>query len=1526
MARPTGWDVLGLDGDPTPGVVESVQALAKEFGDFAHDVEAAYRSLNSFGSDSAAIQWTGQTADSFKAQYGPLPGRLQKLYTSYSEASDALSAYAPKLQAAQTKADTALRQAQDAHAELQRATTTATSAATELKTAQQNQAANPDQQAVTDAQTAHDSAQTNLNNAKAKMTALTKQANDAYNDRTSAAQDCAKALGHAQSDGIHNKHWWEHVGEALSEWGGKIAEIANDLAPFLDVLALATSWIPGVDVVTAALAEADNIVAIAGTGLETAGDAMQGHFKDALIGAGMLGLQFAGGRLLGKLGKEAEGEAGALSSEERSVTRGAEGNEGAVTAADPVDVITGQMLATDTDVVLPGILPLVLRRAYASGNPNGLRFGPGWSSTLDQRISVNAAGIHFAGDDAQTLHYPLPAGGEEVLPERGPRWPLVWDRAADEIRVTDPWSGLTRRFPAVHFAAGAGQIRDLTVLHDRNDNRIDIRRTADGTPVEVEHSGGYRLVVDIAPTPAGPRISALRMPGDDGAATTLVEYRYDDRGRLAGIVNSTGRAFEYAYDDADRITAWTDRSAFRYSYAYDEAGRVASSTGNGGFLAATFVYDPEAGLTAVTDALGHTTGYHYDAVGHIDRVTDRLGAETRFEHDRYGRLLSRTDALGHRTLLTYDERGDVVAVDHPDGTRSVAEYDGLHNTTRLVNRDGATWRHGYDTRGNLVRSTDPAGAETRLARDGRGAVVAVTDALGHITRLEADAAGLLVAVTSADGAVTRSRRDRFGRITATLHPSGATTATAWTLEGRLLSRTGPDGSVEKNVYNANGQVVQHVGPVGTTGFEYGPFGRVTSRTEPGGTRYDFGYDAELRLTSVTAPTGAQWRYAHDAAGRLVSETDFGSRTVTYAHDAADRLTRRTNGAGQASDLVRDAMGRVVERHTADGVLGFEYDAMGRMTAARSAVSTVAYERDPLGRIVAETVDGRTVAHGYDVLGRAVSRVTPGGARSDWEFDAAGRPAALSTGIGDLVFRHDAAGREVARVLGPGALLAQEYDTAGRLVAQNLWTGDAASGQAADPAEAAAAPSRWRRYSYREDGMPDCIDDSVHGIRRYLLDVLGRVRAVTGDAWNESYAYDALGNLQRAVTPNTPDDSGDREFAGTAIRRAGRTHYEQDEQGRMVRVVRRTLDGRQREWRYAWDGEDRLVEATLPDATRWRYHYDPIGRRTGKSRLDAGGAVAERVSFSWDGARLIEQESTGADGTVAVLTWDYRPDSMRPAAQRRRVAGGRADQSGSQIDEAFHAIVTDLVGTPTELVAPDGTVEWSLATTVFGEAVAVATRGGADCPLRFPGQYRDAETGLSYNLNRYYDPGSGSYLTPDPLGLAPSPNDRGYVLNPLAWSDPLGLAPVSGGAERGAPDFVVGSNGAQDVRNIGRPDGDLVLSGHGGIEAGDGSYVVVPEGTSIAMYSEHGTSIYDSEGHAIETGNPTPLEVYGPGEKLPDYTLFRPKGLTIMGTPRNVTVTGPTRLSELLQPNQGTVHWAACREVVSAAGYQRMSNY
>ncbi|MEV5430217.1 RHS repeat-associated core domain-containing protein [Streptomyces sp. NPDC052701] len=42
----------------------------------------------------------------------------------------------------------------------------------------------------------------------------------------------------------------------------------------------------------------------------------------------------------------------------------------------------------------------------------------------------------------------------------------------------------------------------------------------------------------------------------------------------------------------------------------------------------------------------------------------------------------------------------------------------------------------------------------------------------------------------------------------------------------------------------------------------------------------------------------------------------------------------------------------------------------------------------------------------------------------------------------------------------------------------------------------------------------------------------------------------------------------------------------------------------------------------------------------------------------------------------------------------------------------------------------------------------------------------------------YDPETGRYTSPDPLGLAPAPNPVAYVHNPHTWTDPLGLSPYA----------------------------------------------------------------------------------------------------------------------------------------------------
>jgi RHS repeat-associated protein len=54
------------------------------------------------------------------------------------------------------------------------------------------------------------------------------------------------------------------------------------------------------------------------------------------------------------------------------------------------------------------------------------------------------------------------------------------------------------------------------------------------------------------------------------------------------------------------------------------------------------------------------------------------------------------------------------------------------------------------------------------------------------------------------------------------------------------------------------------------------------------------------------------------------------------------------------------------------------------------------------------------------------------------------------------------------------------------------------------------------------------------------------------------------------------------------------------------------------------------------------------------------------------------------------------------------------------------------------------------------------RGTSLFLIGLPGQYYDPETGLHYNYFRYYNPQTGRYITPDPIGLEGGINLFAYV--------------------------------------------------------------------------------------------------------------------------------------------------------------------
>jgi WXG100 family type VII secretion target len=1063
--------------------------------------------------------------------------------------------------------------------------------------------------------------------------------------------------------------------------------------------------------------------------------------------------------------------------------------EDVVPVEDPVDIATGDVILSQVDLALPGVLALVLERVHRSAWQVGRWFGPSWVSSFDQRLEVSDTGVRALFSDGRILTWPVPSGdAAPLLPVSGAAWPLS-PLSEGGYTVTDPKRGLTWRFSkeperSGDDAAAQGSLVEIPLveIRHRGGQRISFRYDEDGYPQGISHSGGYDAVVTVD---AGHVANlALRAPDGD---ITVTRYEYDEGGRLAAVINSSGLPLRFSYDHAGRLTGWLDRNGYSYHYSYDALGRCVRGEGPGGALSGTFSYDEHALTSRWTDASGAVTMYELTPSRRVAAITDPLGHVTSWEHDDRGRVTTRSDQLGRVTRYAYDGADNVIAVTRPDGAQAVAVYDKHSRPVTLTEPDGATWRQEYDARGNRTALIAPDGAITRFSYDTSGHLASVTDAEGAVTQVSCDAAGLPVAVIRPGGGQTRCTRDPFGRITHLARPDGGTTTLSWTIEGLLSARTLPDGASEIWAYDGEGNLTSHLDAVGgRTRYEYGPFDLLTALTRPDGARSDFAYDHELRPVSISH-AGLDWYYEYDAAGRLISETDYNDATTTYAYDPAGQLSTRVNTAGQRSTFVYDRIGNLTERVTDDDVARFGYDLSGRLVGARNGDAYVRFDRDAVGRVTAETCNGRAVISSHDLVGRLTSRTLPSGSATHWAYDPDGQPTMMSADGHEIRFRHDASGRETHRDLPGGLMLTQDWDQRGRLTSQSLVRTGVPLPEGPSVPVAGRIVQR-REYSYRPDGFVAGIDDLLAGYRAIGLNPTGRVTAVTGRDWAEQYAYDGAGNVTSASWPvpvpaahgadaiwQDAGAQGQRDFSGTLIRRAGNIRYQHDRQGRVIQRQRTRISRKPDTWRYEWDAGNRLTSVTTPDGTVWRYRYDPFGRRVAKQRLAADGNVAEQTDFTWDGLTLVEQSASSvASARESVVSWNYRPGSFTPLTQAEFTLPRGASQE--RVDERFYAIVTDLIGTPAELTDLDGTVAGHQRQTLWGGTTW--DPGGATTPLRFPGQYEDSETGLYYNNQRYYDPVSSNYLSPDPLGLDAAPNPHAYVANPYAEADPLGLMACS----------------------------------------------------------------------------------------------------------------------------------------------------
>ncbi|MCT9139399.1 putative T7SS-secreted protein [Streptomyces violarus] len=255
--RPTDWHILDLDQDPTPGDPQRIRKLAGTLHDFADDVADALRDLKGIAKEDEILSWAGKTADVFAEEFADAPKKLRKLKKSYDLAGDALSSFWPDLETAQDKADKALRDGRKARAELTTAQTALSGANDWVRTATEKadsydpsknggkDVPKPDEgevrRATRNAQHAkarQTAAEQNVQAAQSALDAARKLAGQAQRMREEAARRTVTKLQEASDAGIPNRHWWEEIGDWVTDNWDEIVTICKWVVTVVGIIVM----------------------------------------------------------------------------------------------------------------------------------------------------------------------------------------------------------------------------------------------------------------------------------------------------------------------------------------------------------------------------------------------------------------------------------------------------------------------------------------------------------------------------------------------------------------------------------------------------------------------------------------------------------------------------------------------------------------------------------------------------------------------------------------------------------------------------------------------------------------------------------------------------------------------------------------------------------------------------------------------------------------------------------------------------------------------------------------------------------------------------------------------------------------------------------------------------------------------------------------------------------------------------------------------------------------------------------------
>jgi len=873
---------------------------------------------------------------------------------------------------------------------------------------------------------------------------------------------------------------------------------------------------------------------------------------------------------------------------------------------------------------------------------------------------------------------------------------------------------------------------NVTLARDAQGNQIEFQRDTRGNLVAKKFSENQGTL-------AAPNLVLQR----------TINFGYDAQGRKtsesvtldSGETITTSRTWDHGWlASTETVSSLAPAKLFRTEYTFYRDGQgiptniheIRRRKDDGSYLTTGFDFDAKNRLvdTILPDGQKIVSLYEAGSLYVTKRYYEVAAAESPYGEVRYG-----YDAQGNRSQ----------------------EWDANNNLTQ----------YGYDDLGRVTQVTNALGEQklytysgTRLTGVENGHTVA--DGEGQVMRLNYAAEGWLTSIDEKDDAgnwqtVQTNTYDSAGQQLTTSDAQNRTVTYLYDVLGNLVTATDPLSKTMQLGYDMFGKRVDEIDASGNeTRTTYDDMDRIVSIEQLGvspSSLTTFGYDAVGNLTSLTDPEGHTTSYTLDSLSRITAITRPLGQTVNKVYDDRGRIDYLVNARGNKIDYSYAPWGVVTSisyyasasAPTPDRTVTYTYDNALNLTS----VSDDSIQAAPL------------YSYTYDALNRSdvvTCAYLPGGNRTlDYGYDRYGNRNSLTFTDGSVLthaYTYNKRNLLTSAVLPGSQNFAFSYYPNGEL--QQATYPNGVTGN----------------YQYTANGPLQGITVTGSGgpIEQidYTYDNVLNVATRTDGDGTHNYGYDGLNRLTHADYPAStglPAENFAYDRAGNEEDPSDALLYDYDSNNRMLKSPGLTytfdddgnMTGRSDGAVLGYGKDNRLLHF-VKGSTSVDYVYDPMGRRISKT------VNGVRTWFLWDGSLLLSEfDNTGArTRRYAYLPAQDLPAQMADANGTYNVHGDRMQTPRLLTDSLQHVVwrsFGDAYGKTTVDENPDG------------DAITVTLN------QRFPGQYYDQETGMSYNRFRYYDPGLHRYVTADPLGLLGGSNVYLYANdNPVSRYDAFGLAP------------------------------------------------------------------------------------------------------------------------------------------------------